>query len=146
MPAPFAPRPQALPLPSACASAPLASLRAIEESSRQMLAAAQAAQWGLFWQLALQCKQLVQAVQAVAHEVPDGEWEEAREIAKDGAKDLAQAQCNASGLPPDFGNEKQAILLRILQNDALIRVLTEPGAIVRAATAQALGTGSAQLH
>ena len=146
MPAPFAPRRQALPLPSACASAPLASLRAIEESSRQMLASAQAAQWGSFWQLALQCKQQVQAVQAVAREVPDGAWEEAREGTRDRARDLAQAQRNAGGLSPSFGNEKQAILLRILQNDAMIRVLTEPGAFVRAATTQALGTGSVQLH
>ena len=99
----------------------MAGLRAIEESSRQMLAAAQAAQWAQFWQLALQCKQQVLA-------------------------ERDAAQHNACVLPPGFGNEKQAILLRILQNDALIRALTEPAAGVRVATPQAFGTLSAQWH
>lgn len=126
MPAPFAPRPQDLPLPPA----PLAGLRVIEESSRQMLAAAQAAQWAQFRQLALQCKQQVQA-----------ERDAAKEVAQ-----AAGAQHHAGVFSPGFGNEKQAILLRILQNDALIRVLTEPAAGVRATAAQAFGAVSAQLH
>ena len=80
--------------------------------------------------MALQCKQQVQAE-------------------RDAIKEVAQvvaAQHHTGVLPPGSANEKQAILLRILQNDALIRILTEPATSVHSATAQTFGAGSAQLH
>ena len=118
MPASFAIRSQRLPLPPA----PLAEFRALEECSRQMLAAAQTTQWAQFWQLALQCKQQIQAMQETT------------------------AKQNADVLPPGLGTEKQAILLRILQNDALIRVLADPTKASRTSKAQMFGSDSVQLH
>lgn len=124
MPAPHTPPPK-------LSTPPLAGLeayRAVEESSRHMLAAAQAAQWARFWQLGLLCRQQVQALQQ--HPKPANP-----------AEHTAVASTRQS--------EKHAILLRILQNDALIRALTEPGSAAPGAfQAGGFNSGfeSTQLH
>ena len=113
---------------------PLAGLeayRAIEESSRHMVAAAQAAQWARFWQLGVQCREQVQALQQPALQQP-----------------VSPADCAALATAAQR-SEKHAILLRILQNDALIRALTEPGTASTGALRTGCVTGglvSTQLH
>ena len=137
MPAQPMPPPQLLTPPQAG----LEAYRAIEQSSRHMLAAAQAAQWAQFWQLGLQCRQQVQALQQIPTPAT---------LAAPDAHDGHGA--NDAGASPRH-SEKHAILLRILQNDALIRALTEPScAATRALQAGGLSGGlaagivSTQLH